>query len=224
MSLALKNMHSVDALAKKLWDYHHMNHKLEKVGAIFVMGSHDVRVAEYGAELFKQSWAPWIIFSGGVSHVGDLLETSWDKPEAEVFADIARKRGVSEDQIILENKSTNTGENFLYTARMLAEKNLICNSFIVVQKPYMERRTYATGKKLWPDKKLIITSPPLNYEEYMGGSIPKETIINIMVGDIQRIKIYPEKGFQISQEIPPDVWEAYEELVRMGYTKHLVRE
>jgi hypothetical protein len=43
-----------------------------------------------------------------------------------------------------------------------------------------------------------------------------------MVGDLQRIKVYPEKGFQISQDIPDDVWKAYEELVRLGYTKHLV--
>src|SRR3989338_1108212 len=217
-------MSDVDMLAKKLWDYHHMNHPLEKADVILVQGSIDIRVAEYGAELFKQGWAPWIIFSGGIGHLGDLLETGWDKPEAEVFADVARERGVSEDHIIIENQSTNTGENFLFTARVLAEKNLICSSFIVVQKPYMERRTYATGKKLWPDKKLIITSPPLSYEGYMSGSIPKETIINIMVGDVQRIKLYAEKGFQIPQEIPADVWEAYEELVRRGDTKHLVRE
>lgn len=218
----MKEELSVDALAKKLWNYHHMDHTLEKADAIFVQGSIDIRIAEYGVELFKQNWAPYIIFSGGVGHVGDLLETGWSRPEAEVFADVAKARGVPDAEIILENKSTNTGENFLFTARLLAEKNLNLNSFIVVQKPYMERRTFATGKKLWPDKKIIVTSPPLTFEEYTSGVIPKDTTINIMVGDIQRIKIYPEKGFQIPQEIPPDVWEAYEELMRRGYTKHLV--
>ena len=43
-----------------------------------------------------------------------------------------------------------------------------------------------------------------------------------MVGDLQRIKVYPERGYQTYQEIPSDVWEAYEELVRIGYNKHLV--
>jgi hypothetical protein len=43
-----------------------------------------------------------------------------------------------------------------------------------------------------------------------------------MVGDLQRIKLYPERGFQIYQDIPDDVWQAYEKLVGMGYTKHLV--
>jgi hypothetical protein len=45
-----------------------------------------------------------------------------------------------------------------------------------------------------------------------------------MVGDLQRIRLYPEKGFQIHQDIPDDVWDAYEELVKAGYTKYLIPE
>jgi len=48
-----------------------------------------------------------------------------------------------------------------------------------------------------------------------------EKVINIMVGDLQRIRIYPDKGFQISQDIPDDVWAAYERLVARGFDKHL---
>jgi hypothetical protein len=44
-----------------------------------------------------------------------------------------------------------------------------------------------------------------------------------MVGDLQRTKLYPDKGFQIYQEIPSDVWEAYEKLVEQDYTKHLLK-
>ena len=44
-----------------------------------------------------------------------------------------------------------------------------------------------------------------------------------MVGDLQRIRIYPALGFQIPQEIPDDVWEAYERLVAAGYDSRLVR-
>ena len=45
----------------------------------------------------------------------------------------------------------------------------------------------------------------------------------MMMGDLQRIKLYPEKGFQVYQEIPDDVWAAYEELVAMGFDKQLVK-
>lgn len=45
-----------------------------------------------------------------------------------------------------------------------------------------------------------------------------------MVGDLQRIKEYPAKGFQIPQEIPDNVWSAYEKLGCVGYTSHLINE
>jgi hypothetical protein len=81
----------------------------------------------------------------------------------------------------------------------------------------MERRSYATFKKHWADKKLIVTSPQVSFEEYPTEEIPLERVINIMVGDLQRIKFYPEKGFQIFQEIPADVWLAYEQLIACGF-------
>jgi hypothetical protein len=51
-----------------------------------------------------------------------------------------------------------------------------------------------------------------------------EKVINIMVGDLERIKFYPEKGFQIFQEIPADVWDAYLQLRVQGFEKHLMPE
>ena len=220
----IKNMtENIDVLAKKIWDYHHLHHTLEKADCIFVLGSHDLRVAEYSAQLFLKGYAPWIIFSGGIAHHGDLLETSWNKTEAEIFAKRAIQQGVPEDKIIIENKAKNCGENVLFTERMLKEKNLNVNSVIAVQKPYMERRTLATIKVYWPDKKIIVTSPPIDFENYPTKEITKDDVINIMVGDLQRIQVYPEKGFQIFQEIPDEVLEAYQKLVKLGYTKHLLK-
>lgn len=208
------------ALAKRIWDYHHMQHTLEKCDCIFVLGSHDLRVAERGAELYLQGWAPYIIFSGGL---GRLTEGVWPQPEADRFASIAMKKGVPPEAILIENKSTNTGENILFTQQLLQEKNLAPQSFLVVQKPYMERRSYATFKKHWPDKKLIVTSPQISFENYATEEILIEDVIDIMVGDLQRIKLYAEKGFQIYQPIPDDVWQAFERLVALGYDGHLIK-
>lgn len=104
---------------------------------------------------------------------------------------------------MIENKSANTGENVDFTKRLLDEKGLKFDTFILVQKPYMERRTFATFKKVWPEKSLIVTSPPISFEDYPNEEISKDKVINIMVGDLQRIKLYPGRGFQIFQEIPP---------------------
>ena len=206
-------------LGKILWDYHHVSHDLEKSDCILVLGSHDTRVANRGAELYLQNYAPLLIFSGGL---GNLTQGIWKEPEADIFAKIAESMGVPREHILIENKSTNTGENILFTQQLLEAKGLNPESFIVVQKPYMERRSFATFKKHWPDKKLIVSSPQLSFEQYPTAEITLESVINIMVGDLQRIKVYPEKGFKIFQEIPDKVWLAYEELVRRGYTKHMI--
>lgn len=209
------------SLAARLWEYHLLHHTLEKAGCILVLGSHDTRVADRGAELYLEGWAPVLLFSGGL---GNVTKGIWTETEADKFAAIAVKRGVPPGAILIENQSTNTGENILFSRRLLQEKGLDPATFIVVQKPYMERRSYATFKKHWPDKKLVVTSPQIPFEAYANEEIPLERVIDIMTGDLQRIKIYPAKGFQVPQEIPGDVWEAYERLVALGFDKHLVKE
>ena len=206
-------------LAKKIWDYHHVNHKLQKADCIFALGSHDTRVAERAADLYNEGWAPLLIFSGGL---GRLTEGMWQQTEADLFAKIATEKGVPEKAILIENKSTNTGENISFVKAVLAGQNLNPESFILVQKPYMERRTLATFEKNWPEKNFVVTSPQITFENYPTADISLEKVIHIMVGDLQRIRIYPEKGFQTYQEIPADVWLAYERLVSLGFTQQLI--
>lgn len=209
------------SLAKILWDYHHMNHVLEKCDCILALGSHDLRVAERAAELYLEGWAPLVIMSGGL---GNLTKETWTEPEADQFAAVAIKKGVPAKNILIENQSTNTGENILFTQKLLQEHQLNPQSFIVVQKPYMERRAYATFKKHWPQKKLLLTSPLLSFDEYVTRDIPVEKVINIMTGDLQRIQLYPAKGFQIYQAIPDEVLDAYQKLVDAGFNNHLVKD
>jgi len=211
---------TTNSLAQKIWHYHLMQHTLEKSDIILALGSHDPRVAERGAQLFLDGWAPLLMFSGGL---GNLTRGVWEESEADKFAAIAIKMGVPGEKILIENRSTNTGENIRFSKELLAGKNISPQKFILVQKPYMERRTYATFKKRWPEKEIIVTSPQIPFEEYPTEQISKDAVINIMIGDLQRIKVYPQKGFQIFQEIPDDVWTAYEQLLALGYTKHLIK-
>ena len=213
----------IRSLAEKVWHYHLLNHQIVKSDAILVLCSHDKRVAERGAQLFLEGWAPLLIFSGGL---GTITGGMWDEPEADQFAAVAIDLGVPKEKILLENKSTNTGENILFTKALLAARNLNPEKFILVQKPYMERRSFATFRKLWPEKYVLVTSPQVSFERYLNEygnpDLSSEDVISIMVGDLQRIKLYPAKGFQIQQEIPCEIWAAYEELVAAGYDKHLI--
>jgi uncharacterized SAM-binding protein YcdF (DUF218 family) len=214
----------IHALVKKIWDYHHFDHQLAHADAILVLCSHDKVVAARGAELFLQGWAPLLIFAGGL---GAITRRLWHEPEAEQFARIAIAMGVPADRILVETRSTNTGENVLFTKQLLGDRGLDPQTFIVVQKPYMERRSYATFRKVWPEKAVRVTSPRVSLDDYLRDcshdALSPDDVIAIMVGDLQRIRLYPEKGFQIPQEIPDDVWRAYEELVEAGYDKYLIK-
>lgn len=204
----------LDTLAKTIWDYMLMHQDLKPADAIFALGSNDSRVAERAADLYLAGLAQYVICSGGNGKASEL-----SRPEAEIFGDIVIKKGVPSDKVILEPNSTNTGENVQFVKKLLEEKGLNFNSFILVQKPYMERRTYATFRKQWPEAECQVTSPQIPYEEYAKDESFKNKFINIMVGDLERIKEYPKLGFQIEQDIPEDVWNAWKELVEMGYTQ-----
>src|SRR5262245_6894182 len=120
--------HHTRELALTIWNYHRLNHQLRRADAILVLCSHDTAVAERGASLFLDGWAPLLIFSGGQ---GAITRRLWSEPEADLFARIAVDRGVPADRILIENASTNTGENVLFTRRLLAERGVDPASFIV---------------------------------------------------------------------------------------------
>jgi uncharacterized SAM-binding protein YcdF (DUF218 family) len=210
---------SVDDWARTLWDYHHVHHALEKADCIIVLGSHDTRVAERGAEVFLGGWAPLLVFSG---HLGALTSGMWSRPEAEVFAGVAVARGVPRERILIENRSTNTGENVDFSRRLLAEKGIQPRKAIAVQKPYMERRTLATFAQRWPELQVVVTSPQIDFDAYPTGEIRRDDVIHIMVGDLQRLVVYGRKGWSAPQDVPPEVMTAYEQLVAAGYTRRLL--
>ncbi len=212
------------ALAEVVWDYHQLHHEISTADAILVLCSHDTIVAERGAELFLEGRAPLLVFSGGSGAITGRL---WNEPEADLFARMAVDLGVPADRILIENRSTNTGENVRFTRDLLTARGLDPQSFILVQKPYMERRAFATFRKIWPDMPVQVTSPRIGLRDYLAryahGTLTPDAVIGIMVGDLQRIRIYPDKGFQIAQVIPANVWAAYEALIAAGYNRYLVR-
>lgn len=208
-----------------LWDYHHINQELKKSETIIAFGSHDLHVAERAAELYLSGYGKRILFTGGL---GRITQSIWNKPEANKFADIAISKGVPESAIFIENQSTNTGENIRLSKELIRTKSINVESVIVVDKPFKERRIYATLKKQWSELNFTVTSPQATFEEYLeyylnSTELEVDDFINIMVGDLQRIDIYGKNGFQISQIIPSEVWNAYRVLVDQGYDKQLLK-
>ncbi|HHF2922163.1 TPA: YdcF family protein [Vibrio alginolyticus] len=200
-----------------LWDYMQLKHELKPADCLFVMCSNDLRVAEHAAKLYHQKLAPLIVFSGGEGRFTDGL---FEKSEAETFAEIAKMSGVPSEAILLETESTNSGENVRFTEQRLKEEGKQCSSFILVQKPFMERRAIATFEKQWqsPYTQLQVSSAALPFFEYINEDMPLMMVLEALMEDFSRVKSYPEKGFQTEQNIPQQVESSYQVLLeRFGF-------
>ena len=198
---------------------------MSKKDCILAFGSHDTHVAERAADLYNQGFAQFVIFTGGL---GRITKNIWKKAEAEKFSEIAISLGIPRDKIFIETESTNTGQNIRLTKKLIEKEKLMFSDYIVVDKPFKERRIYATLKMQWPTLNFIVTSPQNSYESYC--RLHNESVefdisdfINIMVGDFQRIDLYGKNGFQIPQDIPENVMEAYKRLVGNGFDRQLIR-
>ncbi len=192
-----------------LWHYMQLDHQIEQADCILVLGSNDVRVAEHAVALYQQGLADKLLFSGGL---GRLTEGVFEQSEADTFAAIARDMGVPSRDIIIENQSTNSGENVQFSAELCNKLNLDFRRFILVQKPYMERRAYATFLKQWPHTLdyVAVSSTKQTFADYFSEDIELFTAVEAMLGDFERIKNYPAKGFQVEQPIPEAVELAYQ--------------
>ena len=207
-----------------LWDFMHMGQSLEKADVIVGFGCYDEDIPRRCAELFHAGIAPYVCFSGGL---GRNTSGIWSKSEAERFAAIAISEGVPEDRIILENKSTNSAENLLFTPRVLAEAGVKVEKIIAVHKPYMEKRLWAAMQVYWPDVQAVYTSPDVTVEEHIAHAekigMTRRGVIETIVGDVQRMELYAEKGYQRAVEIPNQVRNAFDALVADGYTGQLAK-
>jgi len=210
---------TLDDDAQAVWDYQHVHHALSAADGILVLGSHDTRVAERGADVFLAGHAPWILFSG---NLGALTSEIWTRPEAEIFAEVAAARGVPRERMILEPRSTNTAENVAFSRALLAERGIHPAKVIAVQKPYMERRTLATFQQVWPELEVVVTSPQIALDDYARDGITRDDVIHIMVGDLQRLIVYGRRGWSAPPDVPADVLAAFRRLVGAGYTRRLL--
>lgn len=201
-----------------------LNQPVGPADCLLVLGSRDDRVAVYGAELCRTHSFKQVMISGGAAHQKDLLATRWsESTEAAHFLKAMRASGYN-GEVLLEDQATNTGENAVLSYALLKKQgSLPVESLLIVTKPYMERRALATFEAQWPEKATIlhVTSPQLILDEYINNEQPFDDVVNIMVGDLQRIIDYPKRGFQSEQHVPSQVLDAADLLKSFGFTMHL---
>lgn len=113
----------------------------------FVFGTRSLASIDLAADLFRRGMARYVVLTGGGRRdLGGLIE-------AVAHQEALLERGVPEDRIILESRSTNTRENVVFalpeiTARMDVQS---IGAVTVVAKWYHSRRCVMTLKAHLPE-------------------------------------------------------------------------
>jgi uncharacterized SAM-binding protein YcdF (DUF218 family) len=204
--------------AQLIWDYHQMGHDPRPCDAGIGLGSHDLGVATLAADLYHAGLFPVLVFTGANS---PTTLDRFPRGEAVHYAEQAMALGVPRHAIIIEPEAANTGQNITRSRQALADAGISPGSVMLISKPYIQRRAYATARKLWPEVTVVCVSEDLTLDDYLKQMGDGKLVIDMLVGDLQRVIDYPARGFAISQEVPADVDGAYRRLVAAGFDSRL---
>jgi uncharacterized SAM-binding protein YcdF (DUF218 family) len=199
--------------AELIWDYHQMGHEPRPCDVAIGLGSHDLGVASYAAELYRAGMFPLVVFSGGNS---PTTAERFPRGEAVHYREHAIAHGVPDSAILVEPNAANTGQNFSLSRAVLTDHGITPRTALVISKPYMERRAFATCQLVWPDIEVLCTSEPLKFADYVQSIGNEGLVIDMLVGDLQRvIEAAP-------QDVPADVIAAYNRLLEAGFDSRLI--
>lgn len=205
---------------KTIWEFLGIDQELpEKADAAVVGGDGDLTDgAERAAELYHHDVVPVIVVSGS-----DNALTKGRATEADIMAKKLLDLGVPDNIILRETEATNTAENVLYSARLLDKRRVQLGQVVLIHKPYMTRRFYATALAYWPkpQPKFYVTSVKSSLRNFNShddrDSNGSAFTIYAMLGDFARIKEYPKRGWIVKQDIPDKVERAYQRLIADGF-------
>ena len=203
-----------------LFEFNQMHHELRPCSIGIGLGSHDSNVPVHAAELYKEGMFPLIVFTGSNA---PTTVGRFPRGEAVHFAEIAIERGIPPEVILLETQARNTGENVTLTRQLLDKRAVQASSAIVICRPYQQRRAHATFGALWPDLQVLCSSRPLSLADYVVTIGNPAFVVNLIVGDTQRVIEYPDAGFRTKPSVPDSVVAAYKHLVKAGITSRAVR-
>ncbi|GAA2084714.1 YdcF family protein [Kitasatospora saccharophila] len=202
-----------------LWDYQQMGHELRPCDVAIGLGSHDLGVAAETAGLYLRGLVKRIVFTGGPN---PSRPDHFPRGEAVHFAEHAIGLGVPEDAVLIEPKARNTGQNIEFSRAVLDGAGVAVSSVLLVSMPYMERRAYATCRKVWPEVEAVCASAPMDLHDYVKTIGDESLVIDSLVGDFQRAIEYPRLGFAVAQDVPGRVHDAYQRLIDAGFTSRLL--
>lgn len=191
-----------------------------KADFVLAMGSQDLTVADTAVRAFREARADWLVCSGGF---GKDTAALFRQPEGVLYARRCREAGVPEERLIVEDRASNSGENFLFTRELLEERGLFPAAGVIACKPYMAKRAWAAGTWQWPEVRWSVFPHTIGLEEYLDRAGGPGAVFPLMVGDLQRLRVYAGR-FQTPVEVPEALWEACLRLAADGYDQFFLRD
>ncbi len=188
------------SLLDPLWKFLAVADAPVRSDVIFVFGSQDFRVPKHAASLYRCGYAPTVLVTGSF---GRMTRDIFEKPEALVFKDVLVRSGVPLKSIVVESTAKNTLENVTRGLSLLRQNKVLCQSVLLVAKPFVMRRCAATFGLHAPT--VSVSCCP--YSEDLATSIDRAPIdfSRRLVAELDRIDRYARNGDierqQISKEL-----------------------
>lgn len=212
------------------------------VDCVVLAGNSVLQTAEGAFRLVANGACPILLISGGIGHSTNLLRDTVSshpvygaiategRSEADIFKDMARTFwSIDESRILIDDTSTNCGENASFSRRVLERSGRSIHSILIVQDPTMQRRTDATFRHVWRDKpgtqffswptftpQVRMAEDGLRFvPESADKAWPMARFLSLLLGEIPRLRDDASgygpngKGFIGHVDIPPDVEAAY---------------
>ena len=227
-------------------------YNIDKADLLIILGSAIPYIAEEGAKAYRDNLAREIMIVGGIGHSTIYLEENIinnlkykdievkNRAEADILKDVlVRNLGINEEEIIIENKSTNCGSNAYEAFNVIKGMSKNPKTVLFLQDPTMQLRTEECFKKEWKDENVNFINYscfiPLIKEENgalkfidkdIYGLWDIDRFISLIMGEIPRLKDDENgygprgKGFIGHVDIPEEVLEAYEVLL-LFYSEYL---
>ncbi len=183
----------------------------EPADAILGFGMFDLTLPVFCGELFARGLARHVVFTGGIgAGTGDL-----GQPEADAWrgALLRAYPDFPHENLILENRSTNTAENIDFTAALLG-RNFPTLAFgtglrtaLVVASPSRLRRVKLTLQHLQPALHITRCLPPKTTFEREHALYESQghDYFGHLAGELDRIVTYPARGWIASEPLPPAI-------------------
>ena len=192
---------------------------LDNIDAMFILGSKYPEVADtvrFANEIYDFEY---IVFTG---NEGRNTRGRYRRTEAEVLYDRAKRWIKPGQHTYIEKLARNTGENLTFSMKMLGEDEIYPQRILLAQNPTMATRAAATFKNLFPNLNFCCIVPEKKFDEYLSESDSGRQFVCELVGNVERVLEYPKLGFQVEVDVPKDVREAYEELIRRGLVDDMI--